>query len=600
LPNGAIHEYCFIPSRIIDNQILMEMDPQYVNRLQLVGSPELVRAWLEGDWSAIEGNYFPEFGSQHIVAPHEIPAHWTRIGGFDWGSASPFAMLWGAVSDGTDDRYPKNALIIYREYYGALSPNVGLKMPNPQIGYEIAMREKGENVAYRKADPSIFKMDGGPSIAEQMRDDVTSGKVGVTFLPADNTRVAGWAQVRQRLQGDGERPALYIFSTCINLIRTFPMMVHDENKPEDLDTNTDDHCLAARTLIDTEFGPMPIINMLGTSIKVRTLSGYVTPVNIRRTRFAECITLTFDNGDEVTCTPDHLFADIEGNWICAQNLLGKTLYQSQIPSNNSRARTIGVADSTFNDTANACTVQFGNIITDQFRKAITSTTRTRTGRTIPWTTLNCFPALNIWNFTEPMRHIRRFAEATLRKLLQQLQHGTQAKQAKNGIGSITQSIAKHCTHVVSVFAKFAIRHFQASGTVGFAQITANLSGEDVQVLTEKPALVSPAAVPLPVTSIRVSKIVRESAGLDRRPRPKCVRIESAKPRAVYCMTVPQHEHFFLANGLLSHNCLDSLRYLCMARPYMTALKAAEPSKDVRNTTLKTFMDPTKVRKRGLR
>lgn len=245
LPDGTDHKYCFIPSRVIDNEILMERDPNYISRLHLVGSPELVRAWLEGDWSAIEGNYFPEFGHQHIVAPHEIPQHWTRIGGFDWGSASPFAMLWGAVSDGTDERYPKNALVIYREYYGASSPNVGLKMPNPQIGYEIAMREKGENVAYRKADTSIFNCNGGPSIAEQMRDDPQSGKVGVAFLPADNTRVAGWAQVRQRLVGDGERPALYIFSTCTNLIRTFPMMVHDENKPEDLDTQTDDHVLDA-------------------------------------------------------------------------------------------------------------------------------------------------------------------------------------------------------------------------------------------------------------------------------------------------------------------------------------------------------------------
>ena len=68
------------------------------------------------------------------------------------------------------------------------------------------------------ADPAIFTEDGGPSIANRM------GRMGVIFRPADNKRVAGagalggWDQVRARLKGDGERPALFIFSTCNDLI----------------------------------------------------------------------------------------------------------------------------------------------------------------------------------------------------------------------------------------------------------------------------------------------------------------------------------------------------------------------------------------------
>jgi hypothetical protein len=70
LPNGGTHVAVFIPSKVWQNRILMERDPDYVYRLHLVGGPQLVKAWLEGDWSAIEGAYFPEFSlERHVVAP---------------------------------------------------------------------------------------------------------------------------------------------------------------------------------------------------------------------------------------------------------------------------------------------------------------------------------------------------------------------------------------------------------------------------------------------------------------------------------------------------------------------------------------------------
>jgi len=41
----------FIPSKLSDNKILTESDPEYANRLAGAGDPWLVKAWLEGDWS---------------------------------------------------------------------------------------------------------------------------------------------------------------------------------------------------------------------------------------------------------------------------------------------------------------------------------------------------------------------------------------------------------------------------------------------------------------------------------------------------------------------------------------------------------------------
>jgi hypothetical protein len=63
---------------------------------------------------------------------------------------------------------------------------------------------------------------------------------GVVFGQADNTRVTGWDQVRGRLIGD-DAPMLYIFDTCHDLIRTFPAMQHDAKRPEDVDSDGEDH-----------------------------------------------------------------------------------------------------------------------------------------------------------------------------------------------------------------------------------------------------------------------------------------------------------------------------------------------------------------------
>ena len=49
-------ERVYIPSRVTDNTMLA---PDYVANLQMSGSPELVRAWLEGDFSVIAGGLFP-------------------------------------------------------------------------------------------------------------------------------------------------------------------------------------------------------------------------------------------------------------------------------------------------------------------------------------------------------------------------------------------------------------------------------------------------------------------------------------------------------------------------------------------------------------
>jgi hypothetical protein len=238
-------ERIYLPSRVTDNKYLGD---DYVQRLKASGSPELVRAWLYGDWSVVAGSFFPEFSmDRHVIAPRTLPEHWARFRSFDWGSARPFSVGWWAVSDGTLPDIPRGCLVRYREWYGMKpgEPNVGLRMTAEEVARGIRLREEDDPTPMvGVADPAIFAEDGGPSIAHRMVLQ------GVVFRAADNKRVpqrgamGGWDQVRSRLIGDAEGgPMLLMFSTCRDLIRTLPAMQHDDARPEDIDTESEDHAV---------------------------------------------------------------------------------------------------------------------------------------------------------------------------------------------------------------------------------------------------------------------------------------------------------------------------------------------------------------------
>lgn len=245
----------FIPAKLTDNPALLSNDPTYINRLKAVGSAQLVQAWLEGNWNIVEGAFFDNFSEiRHVIKPFNIPMDWVRFMGGDWGSAKPFSFGWYAVvqDDMKHDHriLPRGAVVRYREYYGMKPgrPNVGLKMTAQQVAAQIVAMETDESglrerVNYRVLDPAAFAVISGPSIGETM------GRHKVPFRRADNTRTStnkrmgGWDQVRNRLDGDEDgRPMLYFFDTCTHMLRTLPVMQHDDTRAEDIDTEAEDHC----------------------------------------------------------------------------------------------------------------------------------------------------------------------------------------------------------------------------------------------------------------------------------------------------------------------------------------------------------------------
>jgi hypothetical protein len=237
-------DYMFIQSLVTDNKALMETNPDYIRQLEAL-PPKLRKAWLEGDWNVFFGQFFEDFMDQpdqyaertwtNVIDPFEIPEGWKIYRSFDWGYNKPFSCGWWAVDyEG----------VVYRilELYGCTeTPNEGVKWTPPRVFAEIHRIEsehrwlKGKRIQ-GIADPAIWDAETGESIAD------TAAKHQVYFTPADNSRLNGWMQVHYRLAMDENGfPMMYIFSNCKAFIRTIPLLQYDEHKPEDLDTDGEDH-----------------------------------------------------------------------------------------------------------------------------------------------------------------------------------------------------------------------------------------------------------------------------------------------------------------------------------------------------------------------
>ena len=252
IEGGMLRQY--VPARLEDNPSMAEDDPSYEARLEGLGSKALVQAMRWGDWNVVDGAFFDCWDQKrHVMPAFEIPQEWTKSASGDWGSFRPFSFGWWAI---VPDLYktpmgvwlPRGCIIRIKEWYGCVpgKENTGLKLHAEKVGEGLVDRERGMGkVLDRVLDPAAFAEDGGPSIAERIYRG--TGQT-IKFRPADNKRVSqrgamgGWDAMRSRLVGDeDERPMMVFFDNCVDAIRTIPALQHDPSKPEDLDTDGEDH-----------------------------------------------------------------------------------------------------------------------------------------------------------------------------------------------------------------------------------------------------------------------------------------------------------------------------------------------------------------------
>jgi len=220
----------FIPARLMDNPYLAQ-DGEY-ERMLMSLPPIQRRQLLEGNWEVNEGAAFVEFNTDHhVIPPFEIPIHWERVKGIDYGYAAESCCLWAAIDP--EDK----TIIIYKELY-----KKGLT--GEALGQTITEMETSEVKSVMGVlDTAAWARTGytGPTIGEMLL------KAGHKLRRADKNRVAGKVQIHEHLKRRNQtgRPKLQIFNTCVNVIKELQGIPLSKKNPEDVDTNAPDHAYDA-------------------------------------------------------------------------------------------------------------------------------------------------------------------------------------------------------------------------------------------------------------------------------------------------------------------------------------------------------------------
>lgn len=194
--------------------------------------PERMRnALRDGNWDVFEGQAFTEFSrAMHVVAPFTIPDTWTRWTSTDYGYVDPWSTHWYARSP------DRQKVVAYREAY-----EKGLTAR--EQAKRIKQMTGTERIRLNLGDPSMWSQReklSQESIASEYEME------GVVLSPANNDRLAGKAKVHEalaweKLAARTNPPRLQIFDTCVNLIRTLETLPLSETRPEDVDTDAEDH-----------------------------------------------------------------------------------------------------------------------------------------------------------------------------------------------------------------------------------------------------------------------------------------------------------------------------------------------------------------------
>jgi hypothetical protein len=170
------------------------------------------------------------------VAPFALPEVWKRYGGFDYGWASPSVFV-AAAKDG-DGR-----LWVFRELKMVQTPE------REQARQVLATQA---NCVVIAADPSMWGKSGSalPPAAQFATE-------GCPLEQADNDRLGGKSRIHtylaeapaclyHRSMGWDTCPLLHVLDgACDYLVDTMGDLPRDPKRPEDVDTNADDHAYDA-------------------------------------------------------------------------------------------------------------------------------------------------------------------------------------------------------------------------------------------------------------------------------------------------------------------------------------------------------------------
>lgn len=230
-PDYRPEDWQFIPSKLEDNPYL---DQQYERKL-LSLPPELRKAYRDGDWDIFPGQYFPEWRKKtHVSDVHLVyPPEFERVLAMDWGFVKPGIVGWFVL-------LPDGRAYLEEEY-------VFTRTTAMLVGQEIGRRclERSlTRVKYLVFDTAmeIPQGDSGEPVIETVRRGIRASGFFVATVQADKERLNGWQRLRHWFSKapDGV-PWLTNSPACHYTNRTMPSLISDDKKPEDVDTDGEDH-----------------------------------------------------------------------------------------------------------------------------------------------------------------------------------------------------------------------------------------------------------------------------------------------------------------------------------------------------------------------
>lgn len=225
-------------------------------------NPALYAAWIRGSWDVSSGGAVDDLWNSrvHVVNRFRVPSSWKVDRSFDWGSTHPFATVWWAeatgeeieLEDGSTWCPSRGSLIAIAEMYGTdkIGTNKGLKMSAEDVAKGIKKEEK----ILTESGWITSKVQGGPA-DNQIRNVNDSGtntietimaKEGVRWAHSDKSpgsRIIGLQLFRDRLAAavTGQKPAVYFTRNCTSILKIIPSLSRDPDKPDDIDTESEDH-----------------------------------------------------------------------------------------------------------------------------------------------------------------------------------------------------------------------------------------------------------------------------------------------------------------------------------------------------------------------
>jgi phage terminase large subunit len=238
-------DYDFIPARVTDNPIYAQ-DENYLKTLRALPS-HLRRAFLDGDWDVLAGQYFDKFDfARHVVRAENLDwkPWWPRWISIDWGFEHPAAVYWHAALPASPTGGPAVAarqgsgdaanlastsgppkpghagddnarrVVTYREFVTRRTPprELAREIIARSLASETAPRERTFDDATREKIDAIYlspdafaRRTDEASIADQMGDVFAAAGLPRP-VPADDDRVGGWMLMYQMLDAAGRGP----------------------------------------------------------------------------------------------------------------------------------------------------------------------------------------------------------------------------------------------------------------------------------------------------------------------------------------------------------------------------------------------------------